>query len=76
MITPHLRALDFSVHKNFRMPWDGHSLQFRAEAFNVLNHPVWGAPGGNISSANFGVISSTAGGINMRQLQMGLKYSF
>jgi len=74
MITPHFRGLDFAVHKNFRMPWEGHSLQFRAEAFNVLNHPSWGAPGGNIASANFGVINST--GIPMRQLQMGLKYSF
>jgi hypothetical protein len=74
MITPHFRALDFAIHKNFRMPWEGHALQFRAEAFNVLNHPSWGAPGGNTSSSNFGVISSTS--IPMRQLQMGLKYSF
>jgi hypothetical protein len=74
LITPHFRGLDFAIHKNFRMPWEGHSLQFRAEAFNVLNHPSWGAPGGNITSANFGVINST--GIPMRQLQMGLKYSF
>ena len=74
MITPHFRALDFSIHKNFRMPWEGHSLQFRAEAFNVLNHPSLGAPNGNITSAGFGVISSTS--IPMRQMQMGLKYSF
>ena len=74
IITPHFRALDFAIHKNFRMPWEGHSLQFRAEAFNVLNHPSWGAPNGNILSSAFGVISST--GIPMRQLQMGLKYSF
>jgi hypothetical protein len=64
-----------------------HVVQFRAEAFNVLNHPSWGAPSGNIlagaafagAPANaahqgFGVISSTA--IPMRQLQMALKYSF
>jgi hypothetical protein len=74
MITPHFRALDFAVHKNFRMPIEGHSLQFRAEAFNVLNHPSWGAPSGNTLAATFGVISTTA--IPMRQLQLGLKYSF
>jgi Carboxypeptidase regulatory-like domain len=74
MITPHFRALDFAVHKNFRMPVEGHFLQFRAEAFNVLNHPSWGAPNGNITAAGFGVIGATA--IPMRQLQLGLKYSF
>ena len=24
--------------KSFRMPWEGHKLQFRAEAFNAFNH--------------------------------------
>ena len=74
ILTPHFRALDFALHKNFRLPLEGHSLQFRAEAFNVLNHPSWGAPNGNITASGFGVISSTA--IPMRQLQLGLKYSF
>jgi hypothetical protein len=49
-------------------------LQFRLEAFNVLNHPVWGAPNGNVAAGGFGEISTTA--IAMRQLQLGLKYSF
>jgi hypothetical protein len=57
------------------------------EAFNVFNHPVWGAPNANILAGaafqgaapnaahqGFRVISSTA--IPMRQLQMALKYSF
>jgi hypothetical protein len=86
--TPHIRALDFEIHKQFRMPYkEGHQVQFRLEAFNVLNHPSWGAPSGNILSGqafagqpatnahqNFGVISSTS--IAMRQIQLGLKYSF
>jgi len=62
-------------------------VQFRVEAFNVLNHPSWSAPSGNISAGaafpgaapnaahqGFGVISTTA--IPMRQLQLALKYSF
>jgi hypothetical protein len=53
----------------------------------VFNHPSWGAPNGNILAGaafsgapsnaahqGFGVISSTA--LPMRQLQLGLKYSF
>ena len=38
-------TFDFSSHKDFRMPYkENHLLQFRLEAFNALNHPVWGNP--------------------------------
>lgn len=88
LITPHLQSIDMAMQKYFHMPFnERHSLQFRAEAFNVFNHPVWGAPNGNILAGaafpganakaahqGFGIISSTA--IPMRQLQLGLKYSF
>jgi hypothetical protein len=74
-IGPGLFALDFSAHKEFRMPYsEHHTLQFRFEAFNVLNHPVWGAPNGNILSSGFGTVTGTA--VAMRQLQMALKYYF
>jgi hypothetical protein len=88
MTTPHFQSVDLALHKKFQMPYnEQHYIQFRMEAFNVFNHPVWGAPNANIlagaafpgAPANaahqgFGVISSTA--IPMRQLQMALKYSF
>jgi hypothetical protein len=51
-----------------------HRLQFRFEAFNVLNHPVWGAPNSNTQSPGFGSINGTA--VAMRQLQVALKYLF
>jgi len=77
LTTPAFQTFDLAVHKNIPMGYrDGHILQFRLEAFNVLNHPVWGAPNGNRASASFGVISSTAANVPMRQLQLGLKYSF
>ena len=48
---PGIFDFDFEVHKQFRMPYkEGHLLQFRLEAFNVLNHPNWGMPGLNILS--------------------------
>jgi hypothetical protein len=86
--TPGIVALDAELHKQFRMPYnERHELQFRFEAFNVLNHPSWGAPALNILSGSafpgqpstaahqtFGVISGTS--IGMRQIQLGLKYSF
>jgi hypothetical protein len=49
-------------------------LQFRLEAFNALNHPVWGIPNANVLSSGFGTITGTA--VSMRQAQMALKYSF
>jgi len=54
---------------------EGRSLQFRLEAFNVFNSPVWGDP--NLSMANptlFGTISTTR--TPMRELQIGAKFSF
>ena len=66
--------LDFSTHKSFRMPKEGHELQFRWEAFNVLNHPAWGLPNTTLTSPQFGQITSTNG--NMRQMQFALKYVF
>ncbi|MEO8052699.1 MAG: hypothetical protein ABI833_20005, partial [Acidobacteriota bacterium] len=87
---PGIYAINAEIHKNFVMPYnEHHQVQFRAEAFNLLNHPNWGGPSGNISAgaaipgqpanaahAGFGVINSLATGIPMRQLQLGLKYIF
>jgi hypothetical protein len=88
MITPHFQSIDMALAKRFTMPYsEHHTLQLRVEAFNVFNHPTWGAPNGNIlagaafpgAPANaahqgFGIISTTA--LPMRQIQLGLKYSF
>jgi hypothetical protein len=49
------------------------SALFRAEAFNLTNSPYFGAPGQNLGSANFGVISSSTG---ERQVQLALKIIF
>jgi hypothetical protein len=87
---PGIFAINAEVHKNFAMPYnEHHQVQFRAEAFNLLNHPNFGGPNGNIlagapypgAPANaphvgFGQISGLASGIPMRQLQLGLKYTF
>ena len=66
--------LDSNVQKNFRLLKEGHELQFRWESYNLLNHPVWGFPNSNLSSPNFGRITSTA--TNMRQMQFALKLVF
>jgi len=88
IVGPGIINFDAEMHKQFRMPYkEGHALQFRFEAFNALNHPNWGMPNLNILAGaaqpgqpstvahqNFGVVTSTA--TSMRQIQLGLKYSF
>jgi hypothetical protein len=49
-------------------------LEFRLEAFNVLNHPNWGEPDTTLSNVSFGRINTTRG--EMRQIQFGLKLVF
>jgi hypothetical protein len=86
LISPSIFGMDFSTLKNFNMPVEGHTLQFRFEAFNLPNHPNWGNPdtnagqivrnaAGQITNAgSFGVLTGTR--TNMRQLQFALKYIF
>ena len=85
---PGIDNLDAEIHKQFRMPFkEGHVLQFRLEAFNAINHPNWGMPAlgiltgaaqpgaaGTATHQGFGVITSTT--TSMRQVQLGLKYTF
>ena len=72
---PGIFGFDAEVHKVFRMPYkEGHVVQFRLEAFNVLNHPNWQMPVLNVLAAGFGTVNATS--IQMRQIQLGLKYTF
>jgi hypothetical protein len=67
------RNLDFSLFKNFRVT-ERFNLQFRAEAFNLTNTPVFSAPGTTINGANFGVITGQS---NVpRNIQVALKLLF
>jgi hypothetical protein len=62
--------MDMSLIRSFPIN-EQFSLQFRAEAFNILNHPVWGLPDANYQDPNFGTITSTRS--TARQLQFALK---
>jgi hypothetical protein len=50
------------------------NVEFRSEFFNAFNTPQFGNPGTNVSSATFGVISSTS--VNPRIVQFALKFNF
>jgi hypothetical protein len=70
---PGLRNLDFSLFKSF-MVTERTRVQFRAEAFNLFNHPLFGGPGVVFGNANFGVITAQVN--TPRQLQMALRLDF
>ena len=69
---PGAVQLDLSLFKSFRIR-EGHTLQFRAEAFNFLNHPTFGQPNTTFANAAFGTIRSAGGS---REVQLALKYIF
>jgi len=69
---------DTSIVKSTRVGGihEGAVLQFRAEFFNLFNHPQFNIPAGlNVGSpSNFGQITSTS--VNPRLMQFALKYVF
>jgi hypothetical protein len=82
---PGFHRLDFSTFKGFQLS-ERFSLQFRAEFFNILNHPNFNAPnfGGNgvvavggsgdFTNSHFGQIGSTRDApYDPRQIQFALK---
>ena len=50
------------------------TLQFRLEAFNVLNNPIWNDPNTTLTSPLYGTINSTRK--PMREVQLGVKFVF
>jgi hypothetical protein len=76
---PGFEDIDFSLAKNTLIK-ERASLQFRAEAFNLFNHPNFGQPVNNLAATTFGQIlttRTTRGDLgSSRQLQLGLKLIF
>jgi hypothetical protein len=70
---PSYFETDFGVHKSFKFT-ESMYLQFRAEAFNLLNYTNFAPPGGlNANSGGFGVFAGT---FPARQIQLALKLVF
>ncbi|MGA8030266.1 MAG: carboxypeptidase regulatory-like domain-containing protein [Bryobacteraceae bacterium] len=69
---PGLATADLSLFKNFAVRESAH-VQFRAEAFNSLNHPNFMLPENDLASPEFGQILQAA---PPRLLQLALKYIF
>jgi hypothetical protein len=79
MTGPGLFTVDSSLSKNFKLT-ERIGMLFRAEFFNLFNHPNFSIPLNNIFISN-GSISGSAGriqstAVNSREIQFGLKLSF
>jgi len=75
---PDFVNTDLSIIKHF-VPREGWRVDFRTEFFNLFNHPQFGAPGGNLTGADFN--SPTFAAINYtvnnpRLVQFALKLAF
>jgi hypothetical protein len=83
LIGPSFANLDTSLSKNTKIR-EQFAVQFRAEFFNILNHPNFGTPASGlfVQGANgTGILNPTAGQITTttnpgRQIQFGLKIVF
>jgi hypothetical protein len=76
-VGPGFEDVDLALIKNTKVT-ERMNVQFRADAFDLLNHPNYGQPSGTVGSV--GVIQSTrfptGDSGSSRQLQMALKLQF
>lgn len=73
---PSFEELDFGLHKNFALWSESSRLEFRAEAFNLLNNTNFNVNSGfstTYGSSSFGIFSQT---FPARQIQLALKLIF
>ncbi len=70
---PRLNTLDASLGKSWKIT-ERQRVEFRGEASNFRNHPIFNPPGTTFGSGSFGQITGTK--IGSRNVQLSLKYYF
>lgn len=70
---PGISTLDAAILKNITTR-EGQRFEFRLEATNFTNTPMFGDPAASFGAVNFGQITGTR--IGPRNMQIGLKYYF
>ena len=70
---PGIRTLDAALLKNWTTR-EGQRLEFRLEATNATNTPVFSDPATSYGASNFGQITGTK--VGSRNVQLGFKYYF
>ncbi|HVQ28450.1 MAG TPA: hypothetical protein VMV21_02650, partial [Vicinamibacteria bacterium] len=79
-VGPSIFNIDLSLMKHTRI--GGIDTELRLETFNILNHPQFGQPNGQLGNGAFGTITASANptcvtcGTSERQIQLGVKLRF
>jgi hypothetical protein len=63
---------NITVARSFPV-WEKVRLDFRWEVYDLFNHKTWGAPGTNLMSSSFGLVTGASGN---RSMQGGFKLIF
>jgi hypothetical protein len=74
IIGPNFYQWDLSLRKTFKLPREGMSLQFQADAFNAFNRVNWNNP--TVNNAGAGSFGEITGSLPARVLQLGGKFNF
>ena len=65
---------DIGVAKSFPLPWEGHRIQFRAEAYNAFNNVNFIQP--SLALYNPGIFGEYLNTMPPREMQFALRYEF
>jgi len=65
--------IDINFVKKTRLH-EGMTFEFRAEFFNIFNHPNFSIPSGNINNTGFGILTGTVG--SPREIQLNARINF
>ena len=71
---PGISNWDFALYKSFPIRGEEKRVEFRAESFNLFNHPDFNQPSSTAGTSTFGTISSTY--FDNREIQFGVKLYF
>ena len=75
LTAPGLSNIDLTLMRNFHVgiPTEVSHLQFRADFFNLINHPHLNEPGLAVGNPGFGIISNAGGS---REIEFALRLLF
>jgi outer membrane receptor protein involved in Fe transport len=71
--SPWSFTANLSLGKQFQIH-EEMNFEFRIEAQNAFNHPVFGTPNTSVDDENFGTINYTS--VGPREIQLGFKFNF
>lgn len=72
----NLMNWDIALGKRFFLPFEGHTLQLRGEAFNAFNQHYWSNSGSSLSLSNPATFGQFTQASDPRVFQFALRYEF